>query len=219
MEMSLHRSLKERYATGGDRRLEVVIGDFRVDAVDDAGRLVEVQSGPLGPLRGKLGRLLVEHRIRIVKPVPIRRRIVRRARPDGPDLSSRSSPRRGMIHDVFDDLIGVVRVFPHANLEIQVLGVTIDEIRVPRRRRPGYAVVDRRLGEILEATSLRQACDLWGLLPDGFDGRDSFTTLDLAERLGRSLWFAQRVAYCLRSTGAARIVGKAGNRLIYTRDP
>ena len=26
---------------------------FRVDAVDDAGRLVEVQSGPLGPLAGE----------------------------------------------------------------------------------------------------------------------------------------------------------------------
>ncbi len=219
METSLHRSLKERYATGGGQRPEVVIGGFRVDAVDDAGRLVEVQSGPLGPLRGKLSRLLVEHRIRVVKPVPLKRRIVRRTRPDGPDLSSRCSPRRGVLLDVFDDLIGVVRVFPHANLEIQILGVTIDEIRVPRRRRPGYAVIDRRLGEILQSASLRDARDLWGLFPDGLDGRDSFTTHDLAEQLGRSLWFAQRVAYCLRLTGAARVVGKARNRLIYIREP
>ena len=218
METSLHRSLKEQYATGGNRRPEVVIRGFRVNAVDDAGRLIEVQSGPLGPLRGKLGRLLVEHRIRIVKPVPLRRRIVRRARPDGPDLSSRCSPRRGVLHDVFDDLIGVVRVFPHANLEIQILGVTIDEIRVPRRRQPGYSVVDRRLGEILQTTSLRHAGDLWGLLPEDCDGRKSFTTHDLAEQLGRSLWFAQRVAYCLRLTGAARVVGKTCNRLIYIRE-
>lgn len=219
METSLHRSLKEQYATGGDRRPEVVVGGFRIDAVDDAGRLVEVQSGPLGPLRAKLGRLLVEHRIRIVKPVPLRRRIVRRARPDGPDLSSRCSPRRGVLHDVFDDLIGVVRVFPHANLEIQVLGVSIDEIRVPRRRRPGYTVADRRLGEIQQSTSLVQAADLWRLLPQGCDGRQRFTTHDLAEQLGRPLWFAQRVAYCLRLTGAARVVGKAGNRLVYAREP
>ncbi len=219
METSLHRSLKEQYATGGNRRPEVVIRGFRVDAVDDAGRLVEVQSGPLGPLRGKLRRLLVEHRIRIVKPVPLRRRIVRRTRPDGPDLSARCSPRRGVLHDVFDDLIGVVRVFPHANLEIQVLGVTIDEVRVPRRRRPGYAVIDRRLGEIPSIDLARHAGDLWGLLPEGCDGRKSFTTHDLAEQLGRPLWFAQRVAYCLRLTGAARVVGKTRNRLIYLREP
>src|SRR5579883_2246090 len=78
METSLHRALKEQYATGGSGRPEVVIGGFRVDAVDEAGRLVEVQSGPLGPLRGKLRRLLPDHRVRIVKPVVLRRRIVRR---------------------------------------------------------------------------------------------------------------------------------------------
>src|SRR5437016_11084276 len=124
METSLHRSLKERYATGGSRRPEVAIRGFRVDAVDDAGRLVEVQSGPLGPLRGKLWRLLPDHRIRIVKPVVLMRRIVRRARPDGPDLSRRASPKRGAVHDVFDDLVGIVRVCPHANLALEIFGVT-----------------------------------------------------------------------------------------------
>ncbi len=218
MESSLHRELKERYATGGDRRPEVVIRGYRVDAVDDEGRLVEVQSGPLGPLQGKLRRLLPDHRIRIVKPVPLRRRIVRRTWRDGPDLSSRCSPSRGVIHDVFDDLMGIVRVFPNVNLEIEILGVTIDEVRVPRRRRPGYLVTDRRLGAILETSSLVQAGDLWALLPDGCHGRQPFTTHDLAQILGRPLWFAQRVAYCLRLTGAARVVGKSGNRLIYIRE-
>ena len=121
METSLHRSLKERYATGGERRPEVPVRGFRIDAVDDAGRLVEVQSGPLGPLRGKLSRLLPDYRVRIVKPVILRRRVVRRHRRDGPDLSALSSPKRGALLDVFDDLVGIVRVFPHANLEIEVL--------------------------------------------------------------------------------------------------
>jgi hypothetical protein len=218
METSLHRSLKERYATGGSRRPEVFIRGFRVDAVDDAGRLVEVQSGPLAPLCGKLQRLLPDHRIRIVKPVVLKRRIVRRSRPDGPDVSARCSPRRGAVHDVFEDLIGVVRVFPHSNLDIEVLGVTIDEIRVPRRRRPGYAVADRRLGAIQETTSLVRACDLWALLPEGCDGRAAFTTRDLAAQLGRPLWLAQKVAYCLRLTGAARVVGKSGHHRVYIRE-
>ena len=41
---------------------------------------------------------------------------------------------------------------------------------------------------------------------------------ELAQTLDRPLAFAQRVAYCLRLTGAARVVGKQGNRLIYIRD-
>ena len=45
METSLHRSLKERYAAGGDGRAEVPVRGYRIDAIDDSGRLVEVQSG------------------------------------------------------------------------------------------------------------------------------------------------------------------------------
>src|ERR1700678_3287526 len=128
METSLHRSLKERYAIGGSGRPEVAVQGFRVDAVDESGRLVEVQSGALGPLRGKLRRLLPEHRIRIIKPVVLNRRVIRKSRGDGPVLSARQSPKRGRLYDVFDDLIGVVRVFPHHNLEIELLGVTIEEV-------------------------------------------------------------------------------------------
>jgi hypothetical protein len=215
METSLHRTLKERYATGGSGRPEVAVERFRVDAVDESGWLIEVQSGGLGPLRGKLRRLLPEHRIRIVKPVVLRRKVVRKARGDGPVLSARFSPKRGELLDVFDDLIGMVRVFPHGNLEIEVLGVTIEEIRIPRRRWPGYRVADRCLGEVHESTSLVEAGDLWRLLPASFLQTESFTTHELARELGRPLSFAQRVAYCLRLTGAARVVGKTGNRLIY----
>ena len=51
METSLHRTLKERYAAGGTGHPEVTVERFRVDAIDEVGRLVEVQSGALGPLR------------------------------------------------------------------------------------------------------------------------------------------------------------------------
>jgi hypothetical protein len=206
METSLHRSRKERYAAAAQGHREVRIEGFRIDAV-------------LGPLRSKLRQLLPRHCIRIVKPVVIARRIIRMTRRDGPVASARRSPKRGALVDVFDDLIGVVRIFPHFNLEIEVLGVSIDELRVPRRRWPGYRVVDRCLGDIHEATSLAQAADLWALLPaSSCDKQQPFTTRDLAAQLERPLWFAQRVAYCLRLTGAARVVGKAGNHRIYVRE-
>jgi hypothetical protein len=218
METSLHRTLKEQYAAGGSGRPEIVVDGFRVDAVDHVGRLIEVQSAALGPLRGKLRRLLPEHRIRIIKPVVLKRRVIRKSRADGPVLSARQSPKRGRLYDVFDDLIGVVRVFPHPNLEIEVLGVTIDEVRIPRRRWPGYKVVDRCLGEIHETTTVIAARDLWTLVPPECEGREPFTTDELAQTLDRPLAFAQRVAYCLRLTGAAQVVGKQGNRLIYVRE-
>jgi hypothetical protein len=218
METSLHRALKDRYAAGLADRREVRVAGFRIDAVDDDGRFVEIQSGALGPLRRKLDWLLPQHRLRIVKPVILSRRLIQTSRRGGSAMSVRRSPKRGMLVDIFDDLIGLVRVFPHANLEIEVLGVTIDEVRIRRRRRPGYSVTDRRLGEIRETATLSTAGDLWGLLPPACHDDAPFTTVELASRLAKPVWFAQRVAYCLRKTGAARVMGKSGNRLIYARD-
>jgi hypothetical protein len=101
-------------------------------------------------------------------------------------------------------------------LEIEILGVSIEEIRIPRRRWPGYRVADRCLEAIHETTSLVEPSDLWRLLPASIREIDSFTTHELARELDRPLSFAQRVAYCLRLTGAASVVGKTGNRLIYS---
>ena len=81
----------------------------------------------------------------------------------------------------------------------------------------GTRCADRHLGQIHETATLARARDLWNILPAACDEDASFTTVELAQRLARPVWFAQRVAYCLRKTGAARVVGKNGNRLIYIK--
>jgi len=212
MESSLHRQLKGHYGPDRGGRAEVRVGAYRVDAIDPEGRLVEVQAGPLGALRAKLTHLLRRHECRVIKPIAVERRIVRRARPGGPDLSARRSPKRGALLDVFDDLVGLARLFPHPNLTIEVVGVAIDEVRSGRE---GLRVVDRRLVEVRTSATLRSADDLWGLLPAGLD--DPFTTLDCARRLGRPVAFAQRVAYCLRHAGAVEHRGFDRRRRVYAR--
>jgi hypothetical protein len=213
VETSLHRQLKERYGPDEGGRAEVALGGFRIDAVAPDGALVEVQSGPLGPLRPKLHRLLPSHRVRVVKPVVLARRVVRRDRPGGADLSARRSPKRGALVDVFDDLIGLARVFPHPNLTIEVLAVEIDEVRVPRRRRPGFAVADRLLRSVVATVPLREPGDLWSLLPA--DVPSPFTTRVLAERIGRPVALAQHIAYCLRHSGAVAVIGKRRYHPLY----
>jgi hypothetical protein len=217
METSLHRALKDHYGSGSGGRSEVTLKGFRIDAVDSAGLLIEIQSGPLGPLRAKLRRLLPEHQVRVVKPVVLERRVVRRARTDGPDLSARRSPKRGAVLDLFEDLVGLAQVLAEPNLAIEVLAVAIDEIRIPRRRWPGYRIVDRRLVSIVSSKLLVQPDDLWELLPGGHDWTEPFTSADIASRTARPVWFAQRVAYCLRLSGAARVVGKQRNFRVYRK--
>jgi hypothetical protein len=215
MEMGLHRALKALYGSAPGARLEVHLDGFRIDVVDETGRLVEIQSGALGPLRGKLARLLPSHQVRVVKPVILEKRVVRRARIEGPDCSARRSPKCGTIVDVFEDLVGLAQLFPHRNLTIEVVGVSIDEIRIPRRRRPGYQVADRRLRAVHDRRLLRIASDLWELLPDEYDWTEPFTTAEIARRTNRPLWIAQRIAYCLRLTGASMMTGKRRHHILY----
>lgn len=211
METTLHRQLKARY---GDQ-VEVTHGPFRADAIGPDDSWIEVQSSALGPMRPKLLRLLPERRVCVVKPIVVERRIVRRARRTGRDLSARLSPRRGSIIDFFEDFLGIAKLFPHPNLSIECLAVAIDEIRVPRKRWPGHTIVDRSLREIRQTVRLDLAGDLWSLLPDGLP--DPFTTVDVATLLDCPMAFAQRVAYCLRHTGAATSCDKRGNRVVYRR--
>jgi hypothetical protein len=200
MESSLHRELKGRYAGPAAGSVEFRQGPFVADAIGPDGAWVEIQSSPLGALGGKLGRLLEAGRVvRVVKPVVLTHRIVRPNRPgDG-----RLSPRRGDLIEVFDELVNLMRYFPHDRLSIEVVGVHIAEVREHRRRRPGYVVTDRCLRGFGPSVVLRGGQDLWGLLPaDGCNLPEPFTTLDLDRHLGRGQPFAQRVAYCLRQSGA-----------------
>lgn len=144
-----------------------------------------------------------------------RRLIVRRATADGPDLSRRHSPRRRDLVEAFDDLVGLAAFLPDPNLTVELVGVAVEEVRTPRRRRPGFTVVDRRLVSVLSTLAIASADDLWELLPVGISSSEPFTTTELARKLGTSVPFAQRVAYCLRLAGATRTVGKRGNAWIY----
>lgn len=211
----MHRRLKEIHGTESGGRCEVAVDGFRIDAVAGDGSLVEIQSGALGPLKPKLRSLLPHHRIRVVKPIVTRRWIVRRATADGPDLSRRHSPRRKELIDAFDDLVGLAAFLPDRNLTVELIGVAVEEVRVVQRRRPGFKVVDRRLVSVLSALEIGTITNLWDLLPVGISPSEPFTTADLAQKLGRTIPFAQRVTYCLRLAGAARVVDKRGNALVY----
>ena len=218
METTLHRQLKELYAQG-DARTEVSLDRYRIDVVTDE-RLVEIQHGSLGAIRDKVARLCRRHQVLVVKPLIVAKQLVKRKREGGPIVDRRRSPLRGSVLDLFDDLIHFTRVFPHPNLTLDVVLVETEEWRFPRRRsdrrswRKEYVVEDKHLLEIRARHRLQTPADLLQLvnarLPKTFD------TKVLAEQLGIERWVAQRIAYCLRETGAIQQIGKRGNTLLYT---
>lgn len=218
METSLHQQLKEHFRLP-NAEVEVKVGRFRIDVVND-GTLVEIQQSGLSAIRDKVNRLLDDgHQVEVVKPLIARKRLIRLASENGKVVHRRWSPKRATQLSVFDELLYFTRVFPHPNLKLIVPLVEIDELRFPghgRRRRWGrkdFEVKDRMLVNMLGMQSYETAQDLHNLLPA--DLASPFDTRQLADALQIGRFDAQRIGYVLRKTGSALQVGKRGNSVLY----
>ena len=217
METSLHRQLKEMYAAPG-AQLEARLGAYRIDVLSDEA-VIEIQHSGLAAIRDKVRQLVKTRKVVVVKPIVATKRIVKRNRKGGRVVDQRMSPKRGGVLDLFDELVHFTRAFPHRNLTLEAPLVDIEEWRYPghgrrrRRRERDHVIEDQKLIEVRAVYRLQSAADLAALI----DARlpRPFHTGHLAEALCVQRWIAQRIAYCLRKTGAAREVGKQGNALLY----
>ena len=97
------------------QQTEVQLGRFRIDVVR-GDELIEIQHGPLAAIRGKVKSLLAHHRVRVVKPIVLRKQLVKRAARGRRVVDRRMSPKRGSLLELFHDLVYFSRVFPHPNL-------------------------------------------------------------------------------------------------------
>lgn len=215
MESTLHRDLKLVYG-GTDDDIEVRVDGFRIDAVVD-GTLIEIQHSSLGALREKVRKLLTKHSVIVVKPLAARKLLIRRSSKNGPIISSRQSPKRESLYHFFVDFVYFVDVFPHTRLTIEVVSTEQEEHRITRvkRRRfgPDYRIVDCRLLGVTSTVRLKTLSDLRELLPATLNS--PFTTEDLAREAKIPRWIAQKMAYCLRKTGAINLLGKQGRAMLY----
>lgn len=214
-EKPLHASLKQWYARPGDR-IEVPVAGYVIDLVR-ADVLIEVQTRGFSSMKKKTASLLeLGHRVRIVHSIPIDKWIVK-VDVDGTVLSRRRSPKHGHTTDIFAELVSFPEFVVHPHLEVDVL-LTIEEeywLHTPGGpwRRKGWAIVERRLIDVVGSMQLNSAEDLARLMPDGLP--ETFTTADLAANLGRPRSASQQMAYCLRKTGVLVAVGKRGNNVEY----
>jgi hypothetical protein len=217
METTLHRQLKERYTTPG-ALVEQKLGRYRIDVVQP-DRLVEIQVASLSAIRDKVAALLKKHHVLVVKPIVVRKHLLKLRRAGGKLESRRLSPKRQTLFDIFDELVHFTRVFPHRRLALEVPLIEIEEWRYPghgRRRRwreNDHQVEDQRLLEVVSVHEFRTTGDLCRLLPPALPR--PFHTGHLAEGLGVERWIAQRMAYCLRETGAVQSVGKLRGARLY----
>jgi len=219
METSLHRQLKLHYADGSDQ-IEVAFEGYRIDAIRGK-ELIEIQHGSLAAIRDKIAELLTGHRVTVVKPIVARKTLVKLDKRGGEVISRRLSPKRGQLLNLFDEMVYFTRVFPNRRLTLEVALVEVEELRYPghgrrrRHRENDFQVEDQRLIDIVETHRFRTLADLRKLLPRSLAA--TFDTSQLAKSLGVKRHIAQRIAYCMRETGAIHPVGKQGNAVLYSK--
>jgi len=219
METTLHQQLKAHYAPEG-AQVEQRVGRYRIDVVR-GGELIEIQLGSLSAIRDKIAALVKQHQVRIVKPIVARKFLVKQQRAGGQVVSRRRSPKQGTVFDLFEELVHFTRVYPHPRLVLEVVLVEIEEWRYPghgrrrRWRRNDHEMEDQRLVAVLGVEKFRTAADLCRLLPPKLP--TPFHTGHIATGLNVERWIAQRMAYCLRETGAIKTVGKERGAWLYKR--
>jgi hypothetical protein len=214
-EGPLHRDLKALLAAPGDA-FEVKVDGYVIDLVRSGGELVEIQTGGFSPLRKKLDALLDRHPIRIVHPVPARRRIVR-VDEDGEVLSVKTSPKKPTAATIFEGLVSFPTLLDHPNLTIEILLCAEDHIRKPapvRGRRYLRDPGERRLTEVLERIELTGADDALALIPPF---AEPFTTKELAKAMRVPLPLAQKAAHCLRALEVLEPAGKRGQAPLHLK--
>ncbi|MCP4787174.1 MAG: hypothetical protein GY903_30660 [Fuerstiella sp.] len=215
MATSLHQQLKLHYVAD-ECRHEVEVDGFRIDAVDDQERLIEVQCASLMAIRDKIRKLTVNHHVVVVKPLCAKKKLLKKARRNGRVQSRRYSPAHQTLADVFLELVHFTQAFPHPNLQLDVLLTEQEEIRVPPKRRTWrrkFSVQDRTLVSVDETYSFKTPQELWSTLHIAVP--DTFTTAELAEGGKMPRWLAQKAAYCFRKMKFIEPCGKLGNAIEY----
>jgi len=178
----------------------------------------EIQTGSTFPLKRKLHALLKHHAVHLVIPIAQQKTITTIDEASN-EISSRRSPKRGELLDVFDQLVNLRDLLGDANFSIEVVLIHVEEIRRPRttrkRRWKDWEVHERRLVEVFDHVSFHHPGDFLAAIPTTLE--EPFTTADLSKAIGRPRRVAQQIAYCLREMGALAVVDRKRSGILYVR--
>ncbi|GAB3539953.1 hypothetical protein GCM10027443_37170 [Pontibacter brevis] len=215
-ERSLHAALKQWVSLPEDR-FEVPLDGYVIDLVRGE-QLIEIQTRNFSAIRSKLKSLLTQHKVHLLHPVTSEKWVVQ-VDPTGEKVTSRrKSPYRGLLTDLFEELVRIPELMAHENFSLEVLFVNEEEVRCRdgkgSKHRKRVSVVDRRLLEVVQSYKFRNAADMLAFLPATVP--QPFSNKDLAACSRLPLHRCRQITYCLRKMGAVTVVGKNRNELLFS---
>lgn len=213
-EHSLHSEVKNWYSMPGDK-IEVEIDGFVVDILRDA-LLIEIQTRNFSAIKTKLVKLLEDHEVRLVYPIPQLKWIVHVTK-SGEKIRKRKSPRKGRVVDLFYELVKMPKLIKKEDFSLEVLMIEEEEYRCNDGkgswRRRGVSIKDRRLINVNSRILFKNEKDFLRFLPN--DLIIPFTNKEFTKLSGVSINLARRITYCLRKMGLITTTGKKGKELIF----
>jgi hypothetical protein len=216
-ESSLHSAIKNWYFLEGDK-LEAKVDDFIVDIVR-GDLLIEIQIANFSTIKPKLLRLLNEHKVRLVYPIPKEKWIVHKSKVTGETFGRRRSPKKGRMSDLFNELIRIPTLFSKGNLSVEVLMIEAEEVWCNDGRgswrRKGASIEDRKLIRVFERRIFERKTDFLKVLPE--DLPSPFSNRSLAKSLGITVNQSRKMTYALRKIGTITYVGKNRNQMLFAR--
>jgi hypothetical protein len=216
-EYSLHQEIKNYYAIPGDQ-FEVPLNNYIIDIL--RGKMaIEIQTKNFSAIKDKLKTLTKTHQVRLVYPLPERRIITCTAK-DNTELYKRKSPRKGVLLDVFRELVMIPEIIGSNNFSLEVLFVDEEEVRCADGkgswRRRGVSIKERRLLGVNSRVLFENKNDFLKLLPSSLNCE--FTNSELAEKARIPVRVARQITYCYRKSGMLNVVGKRGRAFVFQKN-
>ena len=216
-ESSLHLALKMLYKQSSGR-IEEKVENYIVDIVGD-DILIEIQTKNFSAISKKLKELLKNHKVKLVHPIAEEKWIIYVDKETGEILSTRKSPKKGSIYDLFYELVRIPDIIMNENLSMDVLIINEQEIRcddgLGSWRRKGVSIIDRKLIKVNTKYEFKLPDDFLSFLPENLER--FFSNKDIAICSKIKVNKIQKMTYCLKKMNLIHQVGKKGNTLIFEK--
>lgn len=215
-ETHLHSAVKRWLSLPGDR-FEAMVDGSIIDIVR-GDLLIEVQTGNFYSIHKKIKRLLKEHEVKIVYPLPAAKWITT-IRAGERCTIRRKSPKKGRVEDIFKELIRLPDLVSSDNFSMDILMIEEEETRVDDGkgswRRKGISIIDRDLIDVVDEIHLDSVMDYLKFIPENIS--EPFTNNELSKALNININLTRKMTYCMKKIGIIEETGKVKNELLFRR--
>lgn len=201
-ESNLHHSLKILYSEIYEGKTEVEQDGYIYDIVSKNGNIIEIQTRNLSKLLDKIQYTIHKgHKIKVVHPLVITK-IIKTYDEEGNLVSSKKSPKKGNIYDIFKEITGLCPILLNPNFSLEIVEVEMIEERrktsepvqsknKKRRYKQDWLKTNKYLENIQNTRRFNSKEDYFALLPSSLT--EEFTVKDLKTGLEKEKTVPSRI--------------------------